>query len=136
MAKRKGNNCKLKVESSTPGTFNAIVGQQTLSWEHSLSSQDTTTKDDNSWGSSISALQSITFNLGLIPDLPDANGYDRLRTLILARDPFNVQVVDGATVIFEGAVTPTGRSGNLDVNDVGKASCTLITSGAPVTNEL
>lgn len=136
MAKRLGTTCRLLVESATAGTFNEIAGEQTLSWDHSLQSQDTTTKDDDSWGSSLPTTQSITFQFGCIPDLPDANGYDRLRSNAIARAPFKVQIKDAETVIFEGAVTCSARSGSLDSNDTGKGSCTLVTNGAPTTNEL
>ena len=44
MAKRLGNDFLLWIESTTPGTYNLVKGQQSLSISRDAGSIDTTTK--------------------------------------------------------------------------------------------
>jgi hypothetical protein len=84
MAKRLGNNCRLLIESAVAGTYNEIKGQQNLAVNRNAATIDTSTKDEFPWGSSAPGSRSLSIPATFIPDLPDANGYDRLRTLVAA----------------------------------------------------
>jgi predicted secreted protein len=136
VAKRLGRNCKLLIESATPGTFNAISGNVNLSVSRSSDTIDTSTKDDFPYGSQASGLQKVSITATFRPDLPDANGYDRLVTQIGTGNPFNVQIKDGATVVFQGSVYSTARGNDLNVNDPGEVSLTLVAAAAPTTDLL
>lgn len=136
MAKRLGRNCKLLVESAVAGTYNEISGNQNLSVDRSSSPVDTSTKDDFPYGTQASGLQTLQIQGSFRPDLPDANGYDRLITLINAGDPFNVQIKDGATVVFECSMYATARGNSLNASEAGEVSLTLVAAAAPVTDDL
>jgi hypothetical protein len=76
-----------------------------------------------------------------IPDLPDANGYDRLVTLAndANGDPFNIRIIDAAdsdNVVFECSVTVSDRNNTLDQNAAAGATCTFENAAAPVTDDL
>jgi predicted secreted protein len=136
MAKRLGNNCRLLIESAVAGTYNEIKGQQNLAVNRNAATIDTSTKDEFPWGSSAPGSRSLSIPATFIPDLPDANGYDRLRTLVSGTDPFNVRIKDGATVVFEGSVYVTDRNNTLNQNAAGEASCTFVNASPPVTDDL
>jgi hypothetical protein len=139
--KKLGNNYLLQVESSTPGTYNTIAGQQTLSVNRSAGTIDTTDKTEFPYGSSRSGSRSVSIQFGCIPDLPDANGYDRLITLAndAQGDPFNIRIIDTSdsnAVVFECSVTVSDRNNTLDQNNPAGATCTFVNAEAPVTDDL
>lgn len=139
--KKIGNNYLLQVESAVPGTYNTIKGQQTLSIQRSAQTIDTTSKDEFPYGSGRSGSRSITINFGCIPDLPDANGYDRFVTVAndAQGDPFNVRIIDSSdadNVVFECSVNNGDRGNNLDQNSAAGATVTLVNAAAPVTDDL
>lgn len=139
MTKRLGNNLRLRIESSTPGTYNEIAGQQNLSVNRSAQQIDTSTKDEFPYGSSAPGSRSISLPATFIPSLPDANGYDRLVTLANDTDPFNIDIIDTAdsnTVVFACSVYVTDRNNSLDANAPGGASCTFVNAAAPTTDDL
>ncbi len=139
MTKRLGNNMRLQIESSTPGTYNEILGQQNLSVNRQAQQIDTSTKDEFPYGSSAPGSRSISIPATFIPSLPDANGYDRMVTLANGTDPFNIRIIDTAdsnAVVFECSVSVTDRNNSLDANAAGGASCTFVNSTAPVTDDL
>lgn len=139
--KKLGNNYRLQVESAVPGTYNQIAGQQNLSINRTAQQIDTSTKDNFPYGTSASGMRSISIPATFVPDLPDANGYDRLVTLAndAQGDPFNIRIIDTAdsdNVVLECSVTVTDRNNSLDMNAPGGASCTFVNADAPVTDEL
>lgn len=136
MAKRLGRNCKLLVESAVAGTFNPISGNVTLSVARSGNTIDTSTKDDFPYASQASGLQQVSITATFRPNLPDANGYDRLVTLINGGNPFNIEITDGAAVVFEASVYVTARGNNLDQNNPGEVSMTLVAAAAPTIDDL
>jgi hypothetical protein len=136
VAKRLGRNCKLLVESAVPGTFNALSGNVNLSVSRSGNTVDTSTKDDFPYGSQASGLQNVSITATFRPDLPDANGYDRMVTLITGGSPFNIQIKDGATVVFQCSVYSTGRNNDLNQADAGEVSLTLVAAAAPTIDDL
>lgn len=139
--KKLGNNYLLQVESAVAGTYNTIAGQQNLSINRSAQSIDTTSKDQFPYGSSRSGSRSISIPATFVPDLPDANGYDRLVTLAndAQGDPFNIRIIDTAdanAVVFECSVSVSDRNNSLDQNGAAGASCTFVNASAPVTDNL
>lgn len=144
MAKKLGNDYLLWVESSTPGTFNLVKGQQTLSISRDAGSIDTTSKDESGYGTSAPGLKSLKLSLDIIPNLPDANGYTRLETLSNAtpQAPFNVQVRKGGQtgaagdVVFAGSVYGNIASTEFGQNDAVKAKVEFTAAAAPTTDVL
>jgi hypothetical protein len=132
--KRLGNNHRLQIEQSTPGTYAEISGQQNLSVNRSAGEIDTSGKDEFPYGSSAAGSRKINLPSTFVPDLPDANGYDRLVTLANGTDPFGIRIIDVANadeVVFECDVFVTDRNNSLDINAAGQASCTFVNAAAP-----
>ena len=137
--KRLGNNLRLQIESATPGTYNQIAGQQNLSVNRSSQTIDTSTKDEFPYGSSAPGSRSVSIPATFIPSLPDANGYDRMVTLVGGTTPFNIRIIDTGdsnNVVFLCSVYVTDRNNSLDANAAGGASCTFVNAAAPTTDLL
>lgn len=137
-----GNNYKLYVESSTPGTFYPIAGQGNFSKSGSAANIDTTTKDDYPWGTTAPGTRSLTMTLAITPNLPDANGYSRLETLANANPPaaFNIQLrkspFSGGDVVFAAPVYALGIDQQFPQNDKVTSSVNFGLAGAPTVDTL
>lgn len=144
MAKKLGNDYLVWVESSTAGTFNLVKGQQSVSISRDAGSIDTTTKDDQGYGTSAPGLKSLKLSLDTIPNLPDANGYTRLESLCNAapQTPFNIQIRKGGAagsntdVVFAGLVYGNITSTEFGQNDAVKAKVEFSAAAAPTTDVL
>lgn len=142
MSKGLGNNYLLWVESTTPGTYNVIKGQQGGTVNRNAAEIDLSTKDDAGYGSSAPGLRSWTIDLTILPNLPDTTGYTRLETLSNASPvaPFNIQIRKGGASGVSGDVVFAGSVyGNLDSTafeqDAGNTvKVTLRGNGAPTTD--
>lgn len=144
MAKKLGNDYLLWVESVTPGTYNLVKGQQTLSVSRDAGSIDTTSKDESGYGTSAPGLKSLKLSLDTIPNLPDANGYTRLETLCNAAPavPFKIQIRKGGQTgatgdaVFEGLVYGNIASTEFGQNDAVKSKIEFSAAAAPTTDAL
>lgn len=139
MTKYLGSDYRMEIESSTPGTYNEIAGQQNLSVNRSAGEIDTSTKDEFPYGSSANGSRKVSIPFTLIPSLPDANGYDRLKTLANGTAAFNIRIVntaDSDAVVWECSMRLTDRNNALDLNAAGAASGTLVNAAPPVTDDL
>ncbi len=105
MAKLLGNNTRLFVESSTPGTFNQVGGQGDLSIDRKAATIDISDKNSAPYGLLAPGNFAIEISLDGVPDLPDADGLGRLDTQFKARAVTGIQIRDGALgvgdVVFE-----------------------------------
>ena len=125
-----GNDYLLWVESATPGTYNAVKGQGTLSETRSAAKIDTSDKTTAGYATQAYGLISLTQSLDLKVNLPDANGYTRLESAAntFPSAPINIQVrKNGAAgvsgdAIFQASVyvTITSRSFDKDGTVVAK----------------
>jgi hypothetical protein len=122
MARKYGNDYHIWIESSTPGTYNRIKGQTSLSLSRNGQAIDISAKEDFPYAAQGPGMRALNISFEIIPDLPDANGYTRLETQAnaVSPTPFNVQVRKGGTagsgsdVVFAGrstAPTSTRRTG-------------------------
>ena len=68
MAKKLGNDFLLWIESTTPGTYNLVKGQQALSISRDAGSIDTTTKDESGYGTSAPGLKSLKLSREALPN--------------------------------------------------------------------
>ncbi len=144
MAKKLGPQYMLWIESATPGTYNLVLGQGDLSIGRSAAKIDTTSKDDQGYGTGAPGLRDLTLSLNIIPNLPDANGYTRLETLCNAavQAPFNVQVRKGGAagtgsdVVFAGSVYGTLESTEFPQAGAVGVSASFYAAAAPTTDLL
>jgi hypothetical protein len=81
MAKKLGNDYRLWIESATPGTFHEIKGQTSCKISRQAGMTDTSSKDDFPYGTQAPGLKSLTIDFELFPNLPDANGFERLEAV-------------------------------------------------------
>jgi predicted secreted protein len=143
MAKKLAKDYLLWVESATPGTYNLVKGQQTLSLQESSSSVDTTTKDDYPWSTSAPGSRSVTIDFSCVPDLPDSTGYTRLETIAAATTPqVNIQIrkggasATGTDAVFAGLMNVVSKNTTADNNNPIASKWQLSNAAAPTTNAL
>ncbi|WP_242148924.1 phage tail tube protein [Sphingomonas sp. BAUL-RG-20F-R05-02] len=144
MAKKLGNDYLLWIESATPGTYNLVKGQQSVSISRDAGSIDTTTKDEAGYGTSAPGLKSLKISLDIIPNLPDATGYTLLESQCNAAPAvaFNIQIRKGgaagatADAVFQGLVYGNLSSTEFGQNDAVKAKAEFTAAAAPVKDVL
>ena len=143
MAKKLSKDYLLWVESSTPGTYNVVKGQQTLKYAESGSQIDTTTKDEYPWSSSQPGSRAITLDFSCIPDLPDATGFTRFETVAASATPqINVQIRkggasgSGSDVVFQCLMNIASKDVSMDNNNPITSAWQMTNAGAPTTNAL
>ncbi|MEP2103093.1 MAG: hypothetical protein ABJP02_04885 [Parasphingorhabdus sp.] len=143
MGKRLSNDYRLWIESSTPGTYNEIKGQQDMSRNRASASIETSTKDNFPYGTSAQGLKTLTIDCAIIPDLPDVDGYTRLETLSKGSDPVNFQIrkggssgADPADVVFQASMYIGNFDDTFGQNDVVKANFQLSLEAAPTVDTL
>lgn len=144
MAKKLGNDYRLWIESATPGTYNEIKGQTQLSIKRQASMINIGTKDDGTYETNAPGLKSLSIDVQLYPNLPDANGYTRFETLALTNPlpTVNFQVRKGGSsgtgsdVVFQASMYIGDFSTDMSKNDVVKASASLSLAAAPTTDVL
>ena len=139
MAQLDGNIYRLRVESTTPGTYNEIAGQQGLTYNGSAGTTDTSTKSTGAYATKRANKREITIDFEGLADLHDANGFTRLETLAQANPqvPFNIRIVKGAsTVVFEGSVMCTDFTKGFPQDGNVSYSASFAIAAAPVTDAL
>lgn len=92
MAKKLGQDFRLFVQDVGGATFSQPRGQGDLTINRSSSPIDTSTKDSGRYGTSAPGAKTLTISQELIPDLPDATGYTRMKTLDSSGDPEVYQI--------------------------------------------
>jgi hypothetical protein len=145
VAKKLGNDYRIWIESTTPGTFNLIKGNQDLAINREGSTIDTTTKEDFPWGTAAPGTRSLSVTASFIPDLPDANGYTRLMDLAGAgtSTPIPIQIrkggstgADPADTVFECNMYATTTSTPMGMNAPVTANVTFVAAEPPTIDEL
>lgn len=142
MATLLGNNYRLWVESSTPGTYNMIAGQNGLSYDRKANTIDVSTKDNAPYGLTAAGLFEVSVKLDGICNLPDANGLTRVETQFKAQTATKFQIRKGGAsgtgsdVVFEASCYITGLPLEYGQNDAVKYSIELGLAAAPVTDTL
>ena len=144
MGKKLSNEYMVWVESITPATYNVIRGQQGVTINRGSSDIDTSTKDDSGYGTSAPGLKNLSLDLGILPNLPDANGYTRYETLANAQPaaPFNVQIRKGGLtgtvddVVFDCLVYANIDSTGFDQNTAVAVKTKMNAAEAPRVDKL
>lgn len=142
MAKKLGNDYRLWIDSSTPGTFAEIKGNTTLTINRQSNLIDTSAKSDFPYGTQAPGLRSLTIDAEVIPDLPDANGYGRLETVAAGSAPVNFAVRkdgsagDAADNIFLASMYVGNFNTQMSKDEAVRVSFTLTLAAAPSTDAL
>ncbi|MBB5684292.1 phage tail tube protein [Sphingobium boeckii] len=143
MAKKLGNDYRLWIDSSTPGTPAQILGQTTLKISRQAGQIDTATKDDFPYGTQAPGLKSLTIDAEIYPNLPDASGYTRLETVGAGSAPVLFQIRKGgsagvapADVVFAASMYVGNLDTDFSKNDVVKCTFQLTLAAAPTIDTL
>lgn len=145
MAKKLGNDYRIWIESSTPGTYGEIKGNQNLSISRSGQTIDTSTKSDFPYGTMAAGLRALSIQASFIPDLPDANGYGRLMAVVRASTlaTIGIQIRKGGSsgadpgdVVFDCDMYATQDDNDLNQNAGVGAGVTFVAAAAPTVDTL
>ena len=143
MAKKLGNDYRLWIESAVAGTYNEVKGQTTLKIGRQSGTIDTSTKDDFPYGTQAPGLKTLTIDVELYPNLPDANGYTRMETLAAGTAPVNFQIRKGGSagaspgdVVFAASMYIGNFDTDMSKNDVVKCTTQLSPAASPTTDTL
>ena len=142
MAKKLGNDYKLYIADAAGGTFSLVKGQGTLSRSNKADTIDTTSKDDYPFKTKAPGSRDSDLSLDLFPDLPDASGFTRLKTLADASPPapFNIQIRKAPFAVgdveFAGSVYATELSVDYPKDGVVSAKVTLVLAAPPTVDIL
>ena len=145
MGKRLANDRRVWIESATPGTYNMVKGNQNLRINRSSGTIDGTSKDDFPFNINLPGNRNHSVAASFMPDLPDANGYERLQTLARASTPtaIGVQIRKGAAagvapgdVEYECSMYVTEDNTSADQNTVVGNDFTLVPAAAPTVDLL
>lgn len=142
MAKKLGNDYRLWIESATAGTYNEIKGQTSMKVSRKAGEIDTSTKDDYPYGTQAPGLKTLTIDVELYPNLPDANGYTLFETASQGSSPKNFQIRKGGSagaagdVVFQASMYIGSFDTDYGKNDVVKCNSQLSLAAAPTTDTL
>tara|TARA_R110000782_G_scaffold58378_1_gene122047 strand:+ start:79 stop:510 length:432 start_codon:yes stop_codon:yes gene_type:complete len=142
MAKKLGNDYRLWIEGSTPGTYAEVKGGTSLKINRQSQTIDTSTKDDFPYGTQAPGLKTLTIDSEIYPNLPDANGYGKLETGAQGSAPVKVQIrKNGSTgaagdVVFAASMYIGNFDTDMGKNDVVKCTFQLSLESAPTTDAL
>jgi predicted secreted protein len=142
MAKKLGNDYRLWIESSTPGTYNQILGQQSLSYSRSSNQIDVSDKNNSPYALTAAGLFDVSISLEGLADLPDATGYTLLETKFLAQTAWKFQIRKAGTSgvdadkVFAATLNILELSTEFPQNGAVKYSAKFGLSIAPTTDAL
>ena len=142
MAKKLGNDYLLWIKGDLD--YALVKGQQSISISRDAGSIDTSTKDDEGYGTEAPGLKKLKISLDILPNLPDANGYTALETNCNAvpAEPFEIQIRKGgktgtaADAVFDGLVYGNISSSEFGQNDAVKAKAEFTAAAAPIKDVL
>lgn len=140
MAKKLGQDFRLFVGNAAGDQFAEPRGQGNLTINRGSSPIDTSTKDSGRYGTSAPGPKTLTITQEIIPDLPDANGYTRMKALDNDGDTAVYQIREKpfaeADVVFECLMyTVFGNTGMGRTDPVG-TSVELSAAEAPTVDEI
>lgn len=142
MAKKLGNDYRLWIESATPGTYNQIAGQQSLSYSRSSQQIDVSDKNNSPYALSAAGLFDVQVSLEGLADLPDATGYTLLETKFLAQTSWKFQIRKGGSsgsgtdVVWAATCNILELSNEFAQNGAVKYTTKLGLASAPTTDAL
>lgn len=144
MAKKLGNDYRLWIAGSAPDTFAEIKGQQELKINRQAGNIDTSSKEDFPYGTSSPGARALTIDFGLLPNLPDVSGYERMETVSQASPqlPVRFQIRRGgsaglpADVVFDAVMNIGNFDTDFPQNGVVKTTGQLTLAEKPTVDKL
>lgn len=140
MAKILGNNNRLFIESTTPGTYNQIAGQGSLTIDRKASNIDISDKNSAPYGLLAPGNFAVTIGCDGVPDLPDTTGLGRADTQFKAQAATKFQIRKApyavGDVTFEASMYILDCSIEFPKDDAGKFSLSLGLAAAPTTDTM
>lgn len=144
MGKKLGSDYRVWIESGVAAAFNEIKGQGNLTINRGGSAINTTTKDDGNYGTSAPGARTVSIDLDITPNLPDANGYTRVETVSNASPqlPVNFQIRKGgsagvaADVVFACSMYASLDNTAFGQGDATKVKTTLLAAAPPTVDIL
>jgi predicted secreted protein len=140
MGKVVGNTRRLFVQSATPGTFSEILGQRDLDTPRKASTIDIGDKNSAPYGLTAPGNFDVSITLTGIPDLPDANGLQRVDSVYKAQTAEVFQVrkapYSGGDVVFECLCNVLDCSPSFPRDKEASYSITLGLAAAPTVDTL
>lgn len=139
MPKLSSNDYRLFIESSTPGTFNALLGQTSVSVDRGEVSFSTIDKA-SAVEVTARAMRNYAVSCEYRPDLPDATGHSRLETFYASGNALNIQVrkapFGAGDSVYSASVRVASMALSSPLNDVNTTTVTLTTLAAPSIDAL
>jgi hypothetical protein len=131
-----GDDHSVFIEAATAGQFNKIKGQRELSHSFAMGTYSQSTKDSPvEINGAAGVTHGITF--AFMPDLPDANGATRLKTLASTRATTRIQIRNAAdVVVFDCVMRITGFNTDYPFRDGVGVQATLVPAAAPTVDLL
>ncbi len=138
MANKYGKDIKVKIRTTAGPTpvFTPIGGELSHSFRRSSQEVDLSDKDSGTYGGQSYGQQKITISVNGNVKLPDV-GLQKVHTVAKSGTPEEViQIVDGATVIFEGLCGIGNFSSDRNKDGPVTYSFDASNIGAPATDDL
>lgn len=139
MAKLSANDYRVFIESATPGTFNQVLGQTSVSVDRGEVSFSTIDKA-SAVETSGRAMRNYSVTLEYRPDLPDATGHTRLETFFASGAALNIQIRKApfatGDIVYACSTRVANMSLGSPINDVNTLTATFATLAAPSTDTL
>jgi predicted secreted protein len=137
MPKLSANDYRLRVDSSSPGTFAEVAGQISVTidrGEVNFSNIDKASTVETT----LRAMRNFAVSLEYRPDLPDANGHGRLEAIYASGASTVIQVVKVGTptVVFSCPMRVSAFNFGSPLNDVNTINVTLTPTAAPTVDAL
>ncbi|HWT12299.1 MAG TPA: hypothetical protein VN231_06070 [Allosphingosinicella sp.] len=145
MGKRLGNDRRLWVKNAAGTTYYEVKGNQQLSISRSSATFSTGTKSDFPYDPQSPGTRALTLQGSFLPDLPDANGYERIievgRAGTIAALDLQVRKggsagADPADVEFECSMFVTQDDSTANQNAPYENNFTFVMAAAPTVDEL
>lgn len=137
MPKLSANDYRLRVDSSSPGSFAEVAGQISVTIDRGEVNFSNIDKG-STVETTLRAMRNYALSLEYRPDLPDANGHGRLQTIYDSGASTVIQVVKVGTptVVFSCPMRVTAFNFGGPLNDVATINVTFTPTGAPTVDAL
>lgn len=142
MAKKLANDYLLWMKSGS--SFALVKGQQTATIARSSGTIDLGTKDEEGWGAEAPGKKTLKISLDMIPNLPDATGYEALEAACnkSPAEPFEVQIrakgskATASDAVFHGVMYGILTETSFGQDDAVKAKLELSNAEPPIIDRL
>jgi hypothetical protein len=139
MSRRLGDAYRLYVKSAG-GVMNPIAGEANLDVNRNTNLVPQNAKGDGAYLVQVAGKTTLSITVSGVADLPDANGWERIHALSKSRATEQYQIRrdpwSGTDIVFDGVMSTSGGSRNMNVDTSEELSYTLTCAQAPSVDEL